>query len=567
MWKKALIIGMIATALLAPACARANGGATLYFGGPIYAKDATVPVDAVVVQDGWFTYVGNLDGALQAAGQDCARVDLQGHMMLPSFFEAHAHPDLGSLLDLRDMDYADDVQTPEAYVAYIREYFNAHPDTQALRGTGWDIAAFPDAHPSKALLDQVSTEIPIFIRSFDQHYAWVNSKALEMSGISQDTPDPVGGQIIRDASGEPCGTLLDQATILVDSALPPVTVKEHKELILKYRDMAYSQGFTGSMSAMVLPRDNQYLAYRELLAEGTLGMYTRLAFLMTPDTYQDAVQWVAKESAAYEAAGSSDLLGFRLAKFFMDGTIIGQSACLSEEYAARPGFKGEPQWAEDALQSAFRLCEENGLRVHVHAVGDAAVHLALNQIEAAGVTNKPAITHLELIEPKDFARFRDLGVIAVINPYWFCKSAAWPETELKQLGLVRSERMLPAKSFYDAGVTVAAASDYPVSSPNMLIGAEMAVTRTLIAPWRGGRTAEACALNPSEAISMEQALDAFTLSAAYAYDLDTITGSIEVGKSADFVLLDTSIWGKAPSQCQVLETWFQGKLVYRANEK
>jgi predicted amidohydrolase YtcJ len=157
-----------------------------------------------------------------------------------------------------------------------------------------------------------------------------------------------------------------------------------------------------------------------------------------------------------------------------------------------------------------------------------------------------------------------MGVMAVINPYWFCKSAVWADSEMKQLGLERSERMLPAKSFYDAGVKVAAASDYPVSNPNPLAGIEMAATRTLIAPWRGGRTAKECSLNPAEAIAAQQALDAFTLTAAYAYDLDTITGSIEVGKSADFVLLNKNIFQTTPSEGKVLETWFRGERVYRA---
>ncbi len=546
-----------------PACGEE---ATIYSGGLILGKAGAAPLEAVVVQNGKFSYAGSFEGALQAAGKNCKRVDLQGRMLMPSFFDAHAHPNLGSLLDLRELPYAKGAPTPEEYVAHIRNYLRMHPNTQALRGTGWDNAAFLDAPPNKALLDQVSTEIPIFIRSFDQHSAWVNSKALEMSGVTRDTHSS-GGQIERDESGEPSGTLRDEATLLVDAALPPVSVAENKELILKFQNMAHSLGITGYMCAMVLPRDNLYAAYRELLSEGRLSLYTRLAFLMTPDTYADAVKWVANEAAAYEANGPNALLEFRLAKFFMDGAIVGQTGYLLEEYAARPGYKGEPLWPADmtALRDAFRLCEKHNLRIHVHALGDAAARLALDGLETLKIPNRHAITHLELVDPADIARFRSMHILAVLNPYWFCKSAVWDDSELKQLGPKRSERMLPAKSFYDAGVKVAAASDYPVTStPNPLAGIEMAVTRTLIAPWRGGRTAEACALNPAEAVSLEQALDAFTLSAAYAYNLETITGSIEAGKSADFVLLDKNIFQVAPSEAKVLETWFQGELVYRA---
>ncbi|MCL2434433.1 MAG: amidohydrolase family protein, partial [Clostridia bacterium] len=171
---------------------------------------------------------------------------------------------------------------------------------------------------------------------------------------------------------------------------------------------------------------------------------------------------------------------------------------------------------------------------------------------------------VELVAPEDIARFGELGVIAVINPYWFCKSAVWESAEQKSLGVDRSDRMFPAKSFYDAGARVTAASDYPVTGyPNPLGGIEMAVTRTLMASLRDRRTAEECTLNPAEALSMEQAIDTFTLTAAWSYDLDTVTGSIEAGKSADFVILDRDIFENAPFDAAILETWFQGKQVFR----
>lgn len=565
--KTPLFLLLLCAILLSPLTARAlPGEAAVYYNGLIYPKADAAPVEAVVVKDGRFSYVGALNGALKAAGESCIRVDLKGRMLLPSFFDAHAHPNMGALFDLRDFKYAKPIPTPEEYVAHIRQYLRAHPEIQALRGTGWDTAAFPDGPPSKALLDAVSAEIPIFIRSTEQHSAWVNSKTLELSKITRETKDPFGGKIERDKNGEPSGTLYDMASLVVEAALPPVSVEENKELILKFQNMAHSLGITGYMCAMVPPRDNLYTAYRELLAEGKLLTYTQLAFLMTPDTYAEAIKWAASEASAYEKSGPSELLGFRLAKFFMDGTILEQSAYLLADYAARPGYRGEPQWPDlTVLRDAFKLCEKNGLRIHIHAVGDGAVHLALDGLEAVKNPNKNAITHLELVAPADFARFRALNVMAVINPYWFCKSVFWADSELKQLGPERAEHMLPAKSFYDAGVRVAAASDYPVSSlPNPLAGIEMAATRTLIAPWRSGRSAEDCMGNPAEAISVAQALDAFTLSAAYAYDLEAITGSIEVGKSADFVILDKNIFKVPPSEAKVLETWFRGKLIYRA---
>lgn len=545
-----LLIIFLATILAVSGCAKEPPVATVYYGGYIYSGEDGRAVEAVVIEDGKFAYTGSYEGALRAAGEGCAQVDLQGKMMLPSFFEAHAHPNMALLLDLYNLPYSGDAPTPEEYIEYIREYLESHPDTQVLRGTGWDNAAFADAPPGKEQLDGVSTEIPIFIRSFDQHSVWMNSRAVEMGGAAQ-----YGGS---------SGLLRDDDTLLVDAALPPISVEEHKEMILRYQNMAHSFGITGHMCALVMPHDNHYTAYRELAEEGKLSMYSELAIYVSADNYRETIEWLAGEAEAYEAGGPDELLGFKIVKFFIDGSVLGQTAYLLSGYAENLGYRGEPLWPEDpqVLADAFRLCEENGLRIHIHAIGDAAVKLSLDALEAAKTKNRHAITHLGLVESSDFARFSDMGLVAVINPYWFCKSAVWEESECKQLGRARAESMFPAKSFYDAGVAVASASDYPVSLPNPLIGMEMAVTRTLIEPWRGGRTAEDCTLNKSEGISIEQALDSFTLSAAYAYGLEAATGSIEAGKSADFIILDSNIFSNTPSQANVLETWFQGGQVF-----
>ena len=566
MRKQTLIFAAIALMLPLMLSVSAHSEPIIYTGGLIYVKAGALPVEAVVVQDGKFTYTGSLKDALLTYGSNSRRVDLGERTMAPSFFDAHAHPNLGVVFDLRDLPYQEKIPTPEEYVEHIRQYLRDHPDIQVLRGSGWENAAFHDGPPNKALLDQVSTEIPIFIRSSDQHSAWVNSKTLESSGIGQHTFDPSGGMIEYDDTGQPIGTIRDEATNLVESTLPALSVEENKFLILKFQEMVHRMGITGYMCAMVMPRSNLYTAYRELFEAGKLQTYTQLAFMITPDAYKDTLAWITQE-VVHEAPKFGDLLGFRLAKFFMDGTIIGQSAYLLEDYTSRSGYRGTPQWPADmiAMHDAFRLCDKNDIRIHIHAVGDAAVQLALDTLEATTKPNRHAITHLELVEPKDIARFKSMEVIATINPYWFCKSVVWDEVELVQLGTERAEHMLPAKSFYDAGVRVAAASDYPVTAiPNPLIGIEMATTRTLIEPWRGNRSAEACMENANEAISLEQALDAFTLTAAYSYNLEQITGSIEVGKSADFIVLDRNIFEGPPSKANVLETWFRGNLVYQA---
>ena len=539
---------------------------TIYTGGTIYTKMGAEPVEAVSVYEGRFVHAGRLEDTYPDGGNNYRIIDLEGRMMAPSFIEAHAHPTLASLLDLRGFQYEGEKPTPEEYVQHIREFLNEHPNTEVLRGTGWDRAAFDGESPNRKLLDEISTEIPIFIRSYDQHSAWVNSKALEISGIDKDTPDPEGGLIERDENGEPTGTVVDMATNAVEENLSPISVEEEKELILKFQESEISMGITGTMNAMVLPQSNTYIAYRELLKDGQLKIRTQLAFILTPETYIDTIAWLEKEIADYEVEGASDLLALDLVKFFIDGTIVGQSAYLLEDYATIPGFRGEPTWSADmtAISEAFKLCSEKDLRIHMHAVGDAAVRFGLDALEAAASPNRHGITHLELVEPDDIKRFKTLDVVATVNPYWFCKGPAWDVTEPILLGVERSERMFPVKSFYEAGVTVNAASDYPVTEiPNPLIGMDMAVNRTLIESWRPGKTAEETTLNIAEAISVEQAFDAFTYSSAYAYGWETFTGSIEDNKSADFIILDKSFLDETPSEVTVLETRMAGKLLYR----
>ncbi len=540
--------------------------ATIYSNGIICSVPGAVIVEAVAVQDGRFISVGSLEEVEKAAGPNCEYVDLEGCTLIPSFFEAHAHPNLGSLFDLREFAYENNLPTPQSYVKYAQQFLEEHPDIQALRGSGWNISDFPDGYPQKELLDQVSTDIPIFIRDAGQHLAWVNSKALELAGITPDSPDPEGGRIERDGQGEPLGTVVDMATNYVEGALPPVSVAEEKELILKFQEMAHSLGVTGHMCAAVLPDSNHYLAYRELHSEGTLKMYSQLAFYMLPESYKETVSWLRSERASYEEEAPDELLSLGLAKFFIDGVVSGQTACLLKDYSSWPGYRGKPLWPvdSDALHKAFRLCNDEGLRIHIHAVGDAAVRFGLDALEEAAEPNRHAITHILLADPHDITRFKELDIIATVNPYWFCKGPAFEDIELLHLGEDRCGHLYPTRSFYECGVTVAAASDYPVSNtPAPLAGIEMAVTRSLIKPWRGGKSIEECTLNPSEGISLNQALEAFTLSAAFAYGLEDTTGSIDAGKSADFVVLDRNIFVEPPSEACVLETWFKGELVYR----
>ena len=544
----------------------ANETTKVFSGGTICMKtsDGIEYAEAVVVQEGKFAFVGALNDALEFASSDCEQIDLEGKLMTPSFFESHAHPNWSTPLDFRNFVYAGPMPTPEEYVEYIRKFVQEHPDSSAIRGIGWDFAVFGGEYPTKDILDEVSTEIPIFLRDTSLHIAWANSRALELAGLTKDIPDPEGGRVVRDEKGEPSGVVLDLASVVVEDALPPLTKEDHKELILQFQEMEYSFGVTGHMTALVAPDSEQYAAYRELLDEGKLKMYTQLAFQATPETYKECFEWLKTERTAYEK-DPNPLLKLGLIKFFVDGVISNQSAYLLEAYATSPDWRGEPMWPTETLEDAFKICTENDFRIHVHATGDAGTRMTLDALEKATVPNRHSITHIELTAPEDIARFGELEIIAMINPYWFGRGESFDEIEAIELGPERTERMYLAKSFYETGARVSAASDYPVCPvPDPIGGLYMAVNRTIPENWREGRSAEECTLNKSEAITIEQAFDAFTLSAAYSFELDDVTGSIEVGKTADFVIWNENLFEEITDNTKPLETWFMGELVYKA---
>ena len=544
-------------------------GATLYYGGPIcmHSHKGAKYAEAAVVRHDKFIFVGSLAGALAAAGQDCTHVNLDGRTMTPSFFEAHAHPNMACLFDLREFTYAGSTPTPKEYIQNIREYLAGNPGFKSLRGGGWEIGVFADAYPTKEMLDEVSTEIPIFLRDVSLHTVWVNSKALELAGVLQAEPGESSETFPRDEKGEAIGVVVDLGTLAIEKALPPVSVEEEKALILKFQNLLHERGVTGHMCALVEPNSEHYAAYRELLSQGKLKMYSQLAFCAAPQNYKEAFEWLCKERAAHKSENTEGVLELGLTKFFIDGIFASETAYLIDDYASHQGWRGEALWPTDleAITEAFRLCAEYGFRIHIHAIGDAATHFALDALEAGSTPNRHGIAHNQLVCPEDFARYQKLEIIANINSYWFAKGVHFADIELAKLGYERSERMHPSKSFYDAGIRVTMASDYPVTAdPNPLGALYVAVNRTCPPAFRFGKSAEECTLNANEAVTIDQAFDAFSLSAAYAYGLDEITGSIEAGKSADFVIWDQNILRGVDLSEKLLETWFKGELVYKA---
>ncbi len=574
-----------------------RGADLILTNGPIYTGDTSQPLaEAVAVAAGRIIHVGSLANARPYQTRQTRMIDLAGQMLLPSFFEAHAHPSFVIEHDYRAW-LCNDHTLPD-YLQALHDFTAANPQASVIRGFGWNNAVFGPQGPRKESLDGISQDRPVVIHSLDHHSLWINSAALALAGITRDTVVPPGSTIEHDENGEPSGTLReDDAMNLVLRKLPDYSIAEYKSSILNYQALAQTLGFTGVMDALVAVNGNCYRAYQELAAENKLAMYFHLGFHIEPDKFPAQLAWIQAErlrlsmggdlssdptrNPAHPAAGVSanpsagmpagpSLLVTHIAKFFVDGVIEGSTAWLTEPYSHRPDWYGQPVWNESSLQVAFALCHDLQLQIHAHSIGDASTRMVLDclaRLPVASRQNRHALTHLQLVQPADFPRFAELGLIATVNPYWAMKEKTFAAVEGHYLG-ARAEQMYPIQSFCRHQVIVATASDYPITiDPDPLYAMEVAVTRTAPRISRGPRSEAECTLNPGEAIDLPTAIRSSTINPAYAYYRETETGSITVGKSADLVILDKNILAlpdAESSKAQVTATYFRGKQVYPA---
>ena len=315
---------------------------------------------------------------------------------------------------------------------------------------------------------------------------------------------------------------------------------------------------------MLVAGEPSFDAFERLQRDGELTARFRAGFWLRSDLPVDEqLRAAATERRRHTGA----LFAADTVKFFADGVIEGHTAYLDEPYADTPDDRGFPEWPQGALEAASVAASAAGFELHYHAIGDAGTAAALDAIAAARAAglggDRPAITHVQLTRPGDIERFAALGVTAVLNPYWFLRDDYFYDLQVPYLGLERAEREYPMASFFAAGVPVASASDFPVTvPPDPLVGIQVGVMR-----WAAGEAAPGDVLWPEERVSVEQMIDSFTIAGARAHRLDSETGSLAPGKSADLIVLDTNILTAPPEQigeASVLLTVFGGDEVYRA---
>lgn len=534
--------------------------------GNIYTVDEEgTTVEAAAIKDGVFCYVGDEEGVQSFIGDKTEVIKLDKGMAMPAFFEGHGHGHEGGVGKLYEVALYDGVSVDD-YSKSITAFVKENPDIKFLTGGGWLNGYCPTGGPTKDVLDKISNDIPIVLDSGDHHSLWVNSKAMELAGITAETPDVPGGVIERDpVTKEPTGTFRETARTLLDGVIPDYTVEQYKEGIMAYQDEATQYGIASYFEPMVnlSGGPNLLQAYNELDADNKLKMQVFGGYQLMPDK-EPLTELDKVVSLKEEAKGGK--FEITAVKILIDGVVEGETAYLLEDYASKPGFKGEPLWPQDILEEVCVKADKLGIQLHTHAIGDAAVKMTLDAYEVAAeengtVENRHAITHLQIVAPEDIQRMADLKVVASTNPYWFCKEPAYfYELEVPFLGEDRANNQYPMKSFFDAGVVVSAASDYPVTMPAMPLDAiQKGITRCSL------DGDQATLQNPNERVTMEQMIKSMTINGAYENFAEDRIGSVAVGKSADLVILDQNLLDIDPFdivKTNIVKTIAQGVVVY-----
>ncbi len=538
---------------------KTTGADTVLQHAYVYTVDANRSVaQAVAITDGRIVYVGSDEGAAAFIGDNTRVVDLHGRMLMPGFQDSHIHPIMAgieaSACDLNGLP-----GIPE-YRGKILEYATNNPDVAWILGGGWAMSVFgPGGAPNKSILDELVPDRPVFLSSQDGHTGWANSAALAIAGIDKNTPDPVDGRIDRDPiTGEAIGSLQEGAMSLVTEHIPPTSLEDRMSGLRYSIELLNSYGITGIQDAIVYEDDLK--AYTQLADRGELSL--RVVASLWWEAQKDMSQLPGL--VALRDKYTKGLIDARTIKIMQDGVMENYTAAMLEPYLVPSGTKGIPMVEPEQLKALVSKLDAEGFQVHFHAIGDAAVRQSLDAVEEALIDNgalghRHHISHLQMIDPADIPRFKELDVVANFQPLWAFADEYVTELTIPFIGEQRARWMYPIKSVLDTGATVAFGSDWSVSTANPFPQIETAVTR------KGANDDEMDAFIPEERIDLASAVAAFTINAAFVSRREAETGSIEVGKYADLVLLDQNLFeieAKDISETTALATLFEGRIVH-----
>jgi predicted amidohydrolase YtcJ len=545
--------------------ARVNPADILIVHGKIYTLDSKKPwAEAIAIRKGKIVSVGSALEVEKFRGIGTRRIDAGGKLVLPGFTDCHIHFHDGSFslgrVNLEGAVNVADIQKR------LREYVAKHPGDGWLLGRGWDYAMFaPETLPDRKYLDALFPNRPVFLEGYDGHTFWANAKALSLAGIGKDTPDPPNGIIVRDPqTGEPTGALKEAAQDLVAKVVPKPSRVEKLNALRAGIKWANQNGLTRVHSA---GGDFPELdLYGELREEKQLTVRFYIAyFLNPPELRKQDLDTIEAARKKYH----DEWIDTNAVKLMVDGVVESHTASFLEPYSDDPKLKGSLFWDPGKYQAAVADLDRRGFQLFTHAIGDNGIRTALDAYEFAEKTNRtkdrrPRVEHIEAVSTADIPRFGKLGVIASMQPLHSYPDADTLDVWARNIGPERASRAWVWKSIASSGGHYAFGSDWPVVTLNPWEGIQAAVTRQT----HGGKPAGGFV--PSQRLTVAEAVDGYTLGAAYAGRREKTEGSLEVGKAADLIIVDRNIFEIDPygiADTKVAITIVGGKVVYESEAK
>lgn len=551
------LLGMVIMILANSGCSRQPADLIL-IGGKIITMNASQPqAQAVAVQGDRILFVGSAEGVKKYRGVETTIIQLKDSIILPGLVDAHAH--LNSLGQfLTQLNLVGKTSKEQIRQMVIDKSQEIQPGDW-IQGRGWDqndwdIKEFP------TWKDLPEDELhPVYLRRVDGHAAWVNKTALNLCGINRDIPDPEGGSILRDRNGDPTGVLIDNAIDLVTCKIPKPSLEERTRWIKAAIEKCHQVGLTGINDAGVDSIKLQI--YHNLQRNSELNFRI---YAMLDDTTSER-SWLKNQLCEGPYESPDKMLCIRSIKLYADGALGSRGAALLEDYSDDPGNFGLLMHEPDFYYQTAIMALISGFQLNTHAIGDRGNRMILD-VYARALNNHPVkdhrfrIEHAQIVHPQDIPRFAELGVIPSMQPTHATSDMDWVE---KRLGRERLDGAYAWRKLLNSGCRIPCGSDFPVENPNPLWGIYAAVTRQDHSGLpEGGWLSE-------ERMTVEEAVRGFTLDAAYASFAEDHMGSIEVGKSADFTILDQDIFTIPPEkilETRVIVTIVGGKIVYQAQE-
>ena len=567
----------------------------IFVNGVIYSIDSISSVyESMAIKDGIIVALGSNEEIRNYSTDKAEIVDLKFKIVLPGFIDAHCHIPEKKSIKKHELSLFD-ASNPCEYLKLIQSYVDSHPEEKIIYGVGWKSSNFKGKEndsnrytevfkgPNKKWLEKIITDKPIVLKDYESHTLWLNNQGFEYFKITKDTKAPVGGKIELDEHGELWGTLKENATRLVNvDNTQKYKDEDYLSRFIKYQSILHSYGITTISLIDDEELEMPLELYKRLEITNKLKLniiygVTIMPYDVCKKTICEQIHQLKRNRIIYR----TDLFDISIAKFFADGIIEMQTAYLFKPYRTIDEkyniTNGIFRWNIVEFKEGITMANRLECNVCIHAVGDYACKLAIEGIEYSKQNNikhnyRNSLINIDLITKYYIRRMKSLNINAIIHPFWFYKNLNSSKNEVLAIGEERVQREYPQKSLIDEGIITAGFSDIDVTSESSpLNGIECAVIRNLYDfipsgyPEKIDMNDSRYRLNPSERISVLEAIKMFTINAAYVLGKEKEIGSLEIGKKADFIVLDKNIFTTEPlnvHDINIERTYFKGEIVY-----